>query len=130
MRLSGVEFGWIVIFEMDDDAFLGGVFGPGAEGDDACTHLIHFLYKPQIQSALLSKEFDGVALGVLALVENHREDSFGVEQVTEKFSCFFGVVFGEVRIAAETLKNFAEGFVAYGVGNQVDMLAVAAEGSV
>lgn len=75
----------------------------------------------------MSEEFDGVALGVLALVEYHRENSFGVEQVMEKFSCFIGVVFGEVRVAAEILEDFAEGFVANGIGNQMYVFAVAAK---
>ena len=122
-----VESGWIVFFESDDDALLWCVFGPGAEKNDACAHLVHLLRKAQVQRAFLSKEFDGIALGVLALVENHREDSLGMEQVTDKFSCFFGVVFGEMRIAAEILENFAEGFVANGIGNQVHVLAVAAK---
>ena len=122
-----VELRRIVFFESDHDALLGGVFGPCAEEDDACTHLIHLLRKAQVQCALLSEELDGVTLGVPALVEYHRENSFGVEQVTEKFSCFFGVVFGEVRGAAEILEDFAEGFVTNGIGYQVHVFAVAAK---
>ena len=114
----------IVGLEVDDDAL---PLGPGAERDDACSHLVHFLQESQVKRGGQPEQLDGVPLGVAALVVHHREDAFCLEQVADESPGLFGVVFGEVRVAAEVFEALAEGLVADGIGNQVDMLAVAAE---
>ena len=78
----------------------------------------------------MPKEFNGVAFGVLALVKNHGENSLCLEQVANQLARFFGVVFGQVRVAAEFPEYFAEGLIANGIGNQVHVFTVAAKTAV
>ena len=58
-------------------------FTVGAEGDDACPHLVYLDGKPEIEGVLFSEKGDGVALGVTALVHHHGKDSPGLEQVAD-----------------------------------------------
>ena len=126
-ELDFAVLGRVVLLEADDDAPFGGVLGPRAEDDDAGAHGVHLLQEAQVQGRRPPEQLDGVPLGVLALVVDHREDAFCLEQVADEPPGLFGVVFGEVRVAAEVFEALAEGLVADGIGNQVDMLAVTAE---
>ena len=67
---------------------------------------------------------------MLALIDDHREDSFGAEKFADEAACFVGMVFGKVRVAAEFLENVSESSVADGIRNQVYMFAVAAKAAV
>ena len=53
---------------------------------------------------------------MLSLVVDHREDSLGAEKLADKAARFFGVVFGEARVAAQFPQDFAEGRIADGIG--------------
>ena len=137
--LLRLVFGREILLEADDDAFFAAHlaadfdvsrFRPGAEDDDARAHLVDFLREPQVHRGRLPEERDGVALGVLALVEYHREDALGAEELADEFARLFGVVFGEVRVAAQFLEHIAEGGVADGIGDELHVFAVAAEGAV
>ena len=64
---------------------------------------------------------------MLALVDAHCENAFCAEKFTDQASCFIGMIFSQVWIAAEIFENFAECDVADGVGDEVDVFAVAAK---
>ena len=86
--------------------FVAG-FGPCPEGDDSGSHLVYFLGEPQVKGALASEELNSVSFGVSPLVYDHRQNpvrvAFFRKQVADEPSCFFGVVFGQVWVAAEIL---------------------------
>ena len=67
---------------------------------------------------------------MLALIDDHREDSLGAEKFADESARFVGMVFGEVRVAAEFLENVAESRVADGVGDEVYVFAVTAKATV
>ena len=64
------------------------------------------------------------------MIDDHREDALGTEEFADEAACFVGVVFGEVRVAAEFLEDVAEGGVADGIGDEVYVFAVAAKAAV
>ena len=64
------------------------------------------------------------------MVIDHREDTLGAEEFADEPASFFGVVFCEVRVAAEFRKYVAEGNVSDGIGDEVHVLAVAAKHAV
>ena len=67
---------------------------------------------------------------MLALINDHREDSLGAEKLADKATGFVGMVFGEVFVAAEFLEYFAECRVTDGISNEVDVFVVAAKAAV
>ena len=67
---------------------------------------------------------------MLALVNDHRENSFSTEKFTNQASCFIGMIFGQMWIAAEVFENFAKCDVADGICNEMDVFVVAAKSAV
>ena len=112
---------------MDNNAFL---FAPGAECNDSCAHLVYFLRESQVKRGGATEYRYSVPFGVLALIDDHGEDSFGAEKFADDATRFVGMVFGKVRIAAEFLENVTESRVADGVCNEVYVFAVAAKAAV
>ena len=67
---------------------------------------------------------------MLALVDDHCENSFSAEKFADQAACFIGMIFGKVRVAAEVFEDFAECDVADGICNEVYVFAVAAKSAV